>query len=404
MHKGVTCARLIAPGWTAEDATRIVQSTYTHMPHLQVLELRFVAESLTEYPDCKDALGHLLELHTFSIVNGVLDLDVINTLAVLPHIKSISATYDRNAMPLNTYPLTLPDHPFQLLNQLILTTPIPPLTTFLENCSIPTISVLRIDTPRSCFTTPLQVFDLLTVLLNRYGSIHRLELEMLNTDSDLTRHPPQYTKQIGIQHLRPLLSFGGITRLAIRHAHALLLSDGDVMLMARSWPCIERLDLNSEPVLCLDAPQASIFVLLEFARMCKALTHLGLFVHLPDLRTLPMVTCPFHHALYLHLGASHIHHTGVAGLFLHHLCPLGVKVEFGVSWLHGVYHTSADQLEELASIIVQVGVYRRRWERVRAVSYAMQEASRRVRSKRSKIQSRPVQFNIWCLFSKLVFC
>jgi hypothetical protein len=403
MHAGVTHACLVSPGWNAEGTTEIIRSICINIHHLRILDLHFWENSLTEHPDCKYALEHLPELHTFSVKDGILHPDTINALAVSPRIKNIRASYSRNTTQLHVYPSTLPSSSFQLLDQLILTTPIPPLTTFLANCSMPCISILRIDTPHGCFTTPLQVLDLLTVLLNHYGSIRRLQLDMLYTEIDLIHHTPQYAEHIGIQHLRPLLSFGRLTRFAIRHVNPLSLSNNDIMLMARSWPCIERLDLNSEPVLCLDAPQASIFVLLEFAKMCKALTHLGLFIHSPEFRTPPQVTCPFHHTVYIHLGASHISHTGVAGLFLHHLCPFGMNMEWGVSWAYEHYHILIDRFTELESTREQLKVYERRWRRVRGVYYAMQEASRRIRSKRTNIQYFPVRWYVWCTFLKVIF-
>jgi hypothetical protein len=304
------------------------------------------------------------------------------------HIRTISVLYKNDTITIDgyslatalpyAYPSALPVHSFRLLHSLSLATPISPLASFLAGCSLPSISTLRVNTPSGRLTTPDQVLHLLTVLSAHHNSIRCLQLDMLDADVDIIHQPDH---RIGLYHLQPLLSFG-LLRLDIRHAYPLALSDEDVVLMVGSWPQIEKLNLNCEPVLCLHATRPSILVLSQIASMCKDLTHLGLMVHTLDtIDAAPAVACPFDRIMYIHFGASQINLPGVTGLYLYHLCPHGMKMDYGVAWGFDVFSISTSQFRYLEHVEDQLDCCYRLWNKARAVCYLMQEARRRMHPK-----------------------
>ncbi|TRM67010.1 hypothetical protein BD626DRAFT_167728 [Schizophyllum amplum] len=148
---------------------------------------------------------------------------------------------------------------------------------------------------------------------------------------------------VTLETLRPLFGCANLISFEILHQHPLRLSFTDLDELARKWPSLERLILNSEPP---DAGSAALTLraLLPFAAHCPRLRSLGLFIHASRLDiptayiehgTDALTALPaFKEPILLSMGVSVIHEEDVeqVALFLSQVCPVGADLEAGVTW------------------------------------------------------------------------
>jgi len=139
---------------------------------------------------------------------------------------------------------------------------------------------------------------------------------------------------ITFNHLKPILKMANLKSLEIFHHHPLALTEEDIEILAASWPSLENLILNDEPVL-LKESNLTVAALLPFARHCPDLMRLGLFidtssVELSTFTTSPFV--PFKRLKCLSMGVSVINDGNPVALYLSHILPLGCTVDSGISW------------------------------------------------------------------------
>jgi hypothetical protein len=82
MHESVTHARLAIPARQYDLDMGFIHSVCRHMYHLHILEIQPSMVSHSMAAESCYALNHLLELHTFTIINWILEPSVIDALAV----------------------------------------------------------------------------------------------------------------------------------------------------------------------------------------------------------------------------------------------------------------------------------------------------------------------------------
>ena len=208
---------------------------------------------------------------------------------------------------------------------------------FLDDSYAPTnITVLYIDSMVS--ESPSVIHCFLSVVADNCQLLKSLSLISLIEASTALAKPSE--DQINFETLRPLLNCANLTAFELMHQYPLDLRLEDINELASKWASLETLILNNEPAL-LDHSPLTLKALLPFARHCPNLRKLGLFLHastadLPssyqsDLP--PSYECkPFKKLKTLSMGVSIILEEGPVALFLSQICPLGCKLESGVTW------------------------------------------------------------------------
>ena len=104
--------------------------------------------------------------------------------------------------------------------------------------------------------------------------------------------------------------------------------------MASSWPSIEVLLLNCQPIPELIRPALTLRALVPFARFCPHLRELGLYIDADavPLSKLNLPLIPFKSLEVLSVGASSCSYVEPVALFLSKLCPLSCRIISGVRW------------------------------------------------------------------------
>jgi hypothetical protein len=141
------------------------------------------------------------------------------------------------------------------------------------------------------------------------------------------------------------------SEFTLAHDHSVQITQAQVTTLASQWPSLQTLYLSCEPVKLTTPSTLTLHALLSFARHCPDLRELGLFVDTSVVADLPDSFCSeqslasttrsegetgdivqFKTPLALCMGVSDIQDEGTVALFLSHICPLGVEIEWGVSW------------------------------------------------------------------------
>jgi hypothetical protein len=133
-----------------------------------------------------------------------------------------------------------------------------------------------------------------------------------------------------------VLKLTNLTTLEIAHQYPLALKLHDIERLASSWPALETLLLNTEPVY-LDASSLTLESLTPFAKHCPKLTHLGIFLDATTVET-PLalsVTSPtpvFQRLRRLSMGVSIIKDDDTVALYLSQLLPPRCRLDCGITW------------------------------------------------------------------------
>lgn len=206
--------------------------------------------------------------------------------------------------------------------------------------------------------TPAALHDLFSAIRDRCTSLVQLSVDyIIAPDSPLASPPPPFHVRPSLETFRPLFAARCLRAFELRWDYALNLSDDDIDEFAQSWPSLESLQLNSEPVPEDNGPTLTLRALLPFAMHCPHLRHLGLHVDARIVPSLPPSHAgspsayhpPYHpHSRFLSqpsvpmprftrlrslaVGLSAITKAEPVTLFLSQLLPLGCDVLCGLRW------------------------------------------------------------------------
>ena len=234
---------------------------------------------------------------------------------------------------------SLSEDAFPSLWDLSMTTSYQDATRFFQKPFAPIrITMLYIDS--QMLETPADILNLLNLIGDSCQLLQSLGLVSTIDAKNLRVERPPKADCISIDTLKPLFQCPNLNALELVHHFPLDLQQEDIELIATKWPSLETLLLNNEPF-HLDQSQLTLLALLPFARHCPKLRHLGLFIHattadLPSISSFGMPSSDnrprFRNLHRLSMGVSIISEEGPVALFLSHICPLGCRLDSGVTW------------------------------------------------------------------------
>ncbi|KAG5650157.1 hypothetical protein H0H81_000512 [Sphagnurus paluster] len=340
MHRHIRTFAVMLP--SSSSLGSLFDQVAARMPAITHLDLRMSLSMRAIEPHTTTLLASLTKLTKITLPRFCLTTALAEHLSRLPHLESIEFQYlDEQgrgdpADVLDFSPV-LTQGAFPALSDLNTTITYTHAARFFTASFAPTaLTSLYLDS--TLIESPTATRALTTVLAESCQLLKSLALVSLVDASTVLSTPPDPDTCLAIADLRPLFRCTRLTSLEVVHHAPLRLSLADVEELARAWPAIETLLLNTEPAYLASA-HLTLHALVPFARHCPSLRVLGLFLDASAPATAVADELPPFAALRrLSMGVSPLapRSTGAAALFLSHLvprrCPPACRIESGVTW------------------------------------------------------------------------
>ncbi|KAI0073081.1 hypothetical protein K474DRAFT_1700561 [Panus rudis PR-1116 ss-1] len=239
---------------------------------------------------------------------------------------------------------------------------------------------------------PAIVRQLFEILSLKCKSLQELVVDyILEPNAPLFYPPPPLNARPSIDTFRPLLTLTTLKKFEFRWDYQLNLTRDDMFDFATSWPSLEILMLNCQPVPELTPPVLTPSALLPFAEHCPKLRHLGLYLNADAIptSTVSEILHPFQALEILSVGASCIgaDSTEAIALFLSQICPLNCQIVAGVRW-PDAYGIALDRAGILDHRRVRLTEWWVRWKDVARVLPLAIKARLDERSRMAAVQAK----------------
>ena len=143
--------------------------------------------------------------------------------------------------------------------------------------SVSSAKSLTIYTDSDFIETPSSIHNFFSLVAENCQLLKTLAWVPLRDASSVPDPDQTADKDIILDVLKPLLKTPGLAMMDLVHQYPLALTQIDIELLASSWPSLETLILNIEPVF-LARSNLSLKALLPFAKHCPKIIHIGLFL------------------------------------------------------------------------------------------------------------------------------
>lgn len=341
MHAGVKSFDI----WLPDDLEEVspqpfFQDIVERMPNITNLSIRSYVAVKDVEPDLANLISRLIKLHTVTFPQFYLTSKITEALSVLPNLNVIEFQYLSeqgfgNVDDVMPYTPDLTENAFPTLWDYSLTAAFDDLTRFFNLEFAPTnLTSLYIDS--FLLETTTSIHRLLSIVADTCQMLKLLALVSIRDVASVALADDAEQYSITFNHLKPILKLANLRSLEILHHYPLALKEEDTEIFAASWPSLESLILNDEPVL-LKESNLTAAALLPFARHCPDLIRLGLFLDTSSIETLvtPFTTLPFvpfKRLKHLSMGVSIIKDENLVALYLSHVLPLGCTIDSGITW------------------------------------------------------------------------
>ncbi|KAI1793728.1 hypothetical protein LXA43DRAFT_1000221 [Ganoderma leucocontextum] len=292
--------------------------------------------------DVSTLLQGFPQLQTISLPIYCLTSRLLTELSRLRHLRTVSLADPAQAEPGDRADVThlapvFSNGAFAALRSLSFSAQVANATQLLRLSSFPR-QLTELHFKSVVTATPDSLQEFFIAIRDRCTSLVELSVDyIIAPDSPLPSPPPPLQHRPSIECFRPLFSARSLRAFDLRWDYALNLRDNDIDEFARSWPSLESLQLNAEPVPEANGPSLTLSALLPFARHCPHLRHLGLHI---DARTVPTLPPnPHSHDVprfrcleTFAVGLSAISRAELVALFLSQILPLSCSVCYGLRW------------------------------------------------------------------------
>jgi hypothetical protein len=262
---------------------------------------------------------------------------VAEALSRLSHLEIIEFQYSSEqgyGDPMDVTPFipNLTEGAFPSLFDHSMSSTVDDAARFINTKFFPTnLTMLYIDS--NFIESPSSIHNFFALVAENFQQLKSLALISLRDASSEPDVDQTTDADITLDVLKPLLKLPGLSMMELVHQHQLALSQVDIELLASSWPSLETLILNNEPV-CLSRSKLTLTALLPFAKHCHKLSHLGLFLDATsvDESFYQPNLIPFRNLKRLSMGVSIITDTESVSLYLSRILPLGCRLDSGITW------------------------------------------------------------------------
>ena len=307
------------------------------MPHLTNLDIRSFIPMHAIEPEMVLLIEQLPKLKKITFPRFYLTTKVAEALSRLSHLEVIEFQYSAEqgfGDPNDVTPFvpSLAEGAFPSLWDHSMTSTFDDAARFVNARFSPTnITMLYIDS--DSIETPSSIHNFLSLVAENCQLLKSLALVSLRDASSIPDVDQATDNDITLDVLKPLLKLPGLVMMELVHQHQLALTQVEIELLAASWPSLETLILNNEPV-NLARSHLTLKALLPFAKHCHRLTHLGLFLDATsvDESFNHVNLIPFQNLKRLSMGVSIIADTEDVALCLSCILPLGCKLDSGITW------------------------------------------------------------------------
>lgn len=365
MHSKIRTLSLRFCQDAAHPLSTYVDQIVKRVPNLTKLEVRSDAPMHDLQDGILSLLSRMSELKTVVIPMYFVTGLAMTALAVLPNLESIEFTHpldggtgDRTDVT-DFHPILL-DGAFPSLKKLS-------LSAYLQHA----IDFANLPfTPRHLRSLNLQVLAIeyppileryLSVVATQYVQLKALSIDfVLGIGAPITPFPPP-TARPTFDTFKPLLSCHSLRTFELRWDYQLHICEKNIEDLATSWPFLEVLLLNSDPIPEVSPPVLTPLALLPFAKHCTHLRELSIYIdgnRAPP--TLPLTTLPFQVLSKLALGSSPIDQVDPMALFLSCVCPIDCELVAGVRW-PDAYGTALDQARVTDLVQAEMSVWCGKW-------------------------------------------
>lgn len=316
------------------------------MPHLTVFDLRTSLSASTIEEDFVHLLRELPHLEKVVVPTYHITSRVMETLAGLPSLSVIEFQYSQHQgigdkKDVELFNPSISTDGFPALWDLSLSAHLSQFIPVVVNILAPAVKNLTsLYVHAVSVEGEASIREYFTAVGENFPSIKSVYMEVLPGQTMSTQWgetEPEF-EALTLDTLKPLLNCPHLTTFELMYPIPLCLSLDDLETLTSSWPTLEVIDLNREPVVLGTALEKqsnlTLRALLPFARNCPDLRKLGLYLHATeaDLPTIHEIPRPFTKLTDLHVGISSIEEPQAVALFLSHICPTDCIIEAGMCW------------------------------------------------------------------------
>ena len=343
MHSGVKHFTVLLPSSLTTISPRpFFQDITARMPKLTSLDLRSWVPMNAFQEEMIELLSNLPKLQKLVFPRFYFTTKVAEALSRLEPLSIIEFQYKPEqgcgfAGDVQPFQPVLTEGAFPALWDLSLTAAFDDVARFVDIPFAPTnLTTLHVDS--DFIETPKSVHDILSILSENCQMLKYLALVSLRNASTtiLIENRFDETMVISMETLQPVLKLTNLTSLELEHQYPFTLKQHDIELLAATWPGLETLLLNTEPVYS-DKSNLTLEALTPFAKYCPKLTHLGIFLDAttvePPLALSATYPTPiFQRLRRLSMGVSIIKDDHTVALYLSQLLPLLCTLDCGITW------------------------------------------------------------------------
>ncbi|KAI0750487.1 hypothetical protein C8Q74DRAFT_1361745 [Fomes fomentarius] len=409
MHENVKefAARLVPSDTYAFSV--YFQEIALRMPKLTRLDLRFSFPVRNIETDVCALIAALPHLRVIVMPKFTLTTKVMEALSRKEHLEVVQFEFMESqgggdAWDVTDWAPVMEEGAFPALYDLSLNVQISHMRRFVTSPFCPAhLRLLYVNVIE--IVPPPQVHAFLTALAENCPQLAELAINYSGEPHGLVFRPnPPADMLLTWDTLRPALKCAKLTLFEIHWDTPLAISQADLEDIASSWPELEVLILDCQPLPSTLPSALTLDALVPFARHCPRLRELGLYLSAsapPRVGATTTTThpVPFKSLQRLEVGVSSIVDPGPAALFLSELCPADCRLVSGVNWPHDkslIAAESEDDLDALRGVLAELGEFYRRWEEVRQVLPLLIRLRMEERARRDALEHEAEDLRMRC--------
>lgn len=402
-HESITAFTVYLHKTSSQSLSMFFKEVLLRMPNLTHLDLRFDFPASEVEAELIELFSGLLKLRRVIMPAYTFTSRIMETLSRQRDLGTIQFEFldlqgHGEMEDVVSWSPQLHEGAFPSLWDLSLSANLPDLTSFLTANFAPTN------------LTSLYVHVLSAPSLEHVGTFLRAVSENCQAlthlymdffTSSVIPPTPSTWPRLSWETLRPLLSCPNLVSFELRWDHPLELTQVDIEEIASSWPELEVLLLNCEPMDNSVPPTLGLEALLPFARHCTKLRELGLYLSaLSDVPEAPRLSDrvkPFHCLRRLTVGLSCIEDAGQVALFLSQLCPLDCEILSGVTWPEDFAVVETEEnMDALTSLATTAAEWFHKWAEVQKMLPLLTKLRMQERQARETLEKEAEDLRIRC--------